>query len=84
MGWWIEAIVLVNPLSRCITVLKRIEYVVKLVNKRYLGVPILHCHTINIFRKNMEKQTFITLEDIDTSIAAENFNRLLDENKTYF
>ncbi|MGU7903596.1 P-loop NTPase fold protein [Streptococcus suis] len=32
----------------------------------------------------MEKQTFITLEDIDTSIAAENFNRLLDENKTYF
>lgn len=34
--------------------------------------------------KNMEKQTFITLEDIDTSIAAENFNRLLDENKTYF
>ncbi|HEM3580187.1 TPA: NTPase, partial [Streptococcus suis] len=26
----------------------------------------------------------ITLEDIDTSIAAENFNRLLDENKTYF
>ena len=32
----------------------------------------------------MEEQTFITLEDIDTSIAAENFNRLLDENKTYF
>ncbi|MGU8008275.1 P-loop NTPase fold protein [Streptococcus suis] len=32
----------------------------------------------------MEKQTFITLENIDTSIAAENFNRLLDENKTYF
>ncbi|MEI4312529.1 P-loop NTPase fold protein [Streptococcus suis] len=32
----------------------------------------------------MEKQTFITLEDIDTSIAAENFNRLLDDNKTYF
>ncbi|HFI0645152.1 TPA: P-loop NTPase fold protein [Streptococcus suis] len=32
----------------------------------------------------MENQTFITLEDIDTSIAAENFNRLLDEEKTYF
>lgn len=32
----------------------------------------------------MEEQTFITLKDIDTSIAAENFNKLLDEEKTYF